>query len=90
MSTSDITKNIEKEKRQIDKILSFATGKYVDIPTISHNNNSKTQKQIAQVGIVKETTKTSNHVHTRHRLTSTNEDLENLERILTEALPKSL
>ena len=81
MSTT--IKNTEKEKRQIDKILSFATGKYVDIPNISHNN--KTQKQIVQAGIVKETTKTSNNeVHTRHRLTSKNEKIQNLERILTE------
>lgn len=84
MSMSEPTQNIrEKEKLQIDKILSFATGKYVDIPTISHNN-TKTQKQIVQAGMVKEATKTGNKVHTKHRLTSKNEKIQNLERILTE------
>jgi hypothetical protein len=42
-SSSNIVENTEKHKRQIDRILLFARGEYIDMPiTNNANPNSKT------------------------------------------------
>ncbi|MGH9982738.1 MAG: hypothetical protein ACRD8W_02130 [Nitrososphaeraceae archaeon] len=43
MSSSNIVENTEKHKRQLDRILSFANGEYIDMPITSKADpNSKT------------------------------------------------
>jgi hypothetical protein len=43
MSMRELTQNIEKEKHRINRILSFGTGEYIDMPITSRADpNSKT------------------------------------------------